>query len=163
IGERDLDALFVTGPGHGGPGRVANTYLEGTYSEVYPNIGRDEDGLRRLFRHFSFPGGLPSHVAPQRPGPIHERAEIGYARAHAPRAPGPARGVDALVPARGAVRRVRRAGRRPRRTAAARRPAHGREPAHQRRRAAARPAPARLPRLRGRRALAGRDVGGGHA
>jgi xylulose-5-phosphate/fructose-6-phosphate phosphoketolase len=83
IVERDLDALFVTGPGHGGPGLVANTYLEGTYSEVYPNIGRDEDGLRRLFRQFSFPGGIPSHVAPETPGSIHEGGELGYALAHA--------------------------------------------------------------------------------
>src|SRR3954465_6356699 len=83
IVERDLDALFVTGPGHGGPGPVANTYLEGTYSEVYPNIGRDEDGLRRLFRQFSFPGGIPSHVAPETPGSIHEGGELGYALAHA--------------------------------------------------------------------------------
>jgi xylulose-5-phosphate/fructose-6-phosphate phosphoketolase len=83
IVERDLDAIFVTGPGHGGPGIVANTYLEGTYSEVYPNIGRDEDGLRRLFRQFSFPGGIPSHVAPETPGSIHEGGELGYALAHA--------------------------------------------------------------------------------
>src|SRR4051812_30830448 len=83
IVERDLDAFFVTGPGHGGPGLVANTYLEGTYSEVYPNIGRDEEGLRRLFRQFSFPGGIPSHVAPETPGSIHEGGELGYALAHA--------------------------------------------------------------------------------
>ena len=80
---RDLEALFVTGPGHGGPGLVANTYLEGTYSEVYPNIGRDEAGLRALFRQFSFPGGIPSHVAPETPGSIHEGGELGYALAHA--------------------------------------------------------------------------------
>src|SRR6201991_2760908 len=72
IRERDLDAIFVTGPGHGGPGLVANTWLEGTYSEVYSSIGRDEDGLRALFRQFSFPGGIPSHVAPETPGSIHE-------------------------------------------------------------------------------------------
>src|SRR4051812_18204515 len=83
IRARDLDAIFVTGPGHGGPGLVANTYLEGTYSEVYPNIGRDEEGLRRLFRQFSFPGGIPSHVAPETPGSIHEGGELGYALAHA--------------------------------------------------------------------------------
>jgi xylulose-5-phosphate/fructose-6-phosphate phosphoketolase len=83
IRERDLDTIFVTGPGHGGPGLVANTYLEGTYSEVYPNIGRDEEGLRRLFRQFSFPGGIPSHVAPETPGSIHEGGELGYALAHA--------------------------------------------------------------------------------
>ena len=83
IRARDLDAIYVTGPGHGGPGIVANTYLEGTYSEVYPHIGRDEEGLRRLFRQFSFPGGIPSHVAPETPGSIHEGGELGYALAHA--------------------------------------------------------------------------------
>jgi xylulose-5-phosphate/fructose-6-phosphate phosphoketolase len=83
IGARDLDVLYVTGPGHGGPGLVANTYLEGTYSEVYPHIGRDEEGLRRLFRQFSFPGGIPSHVAPETPGSIHEGGELGYALVHA--------------------------------------------------------------------------------
>jgi xylulose-5-phosphate/fructose-6-phosphate phosphoketolase len=79
----DLDVIFVTGPGHGGPGLVANTYLEGTYSEVYPHIGRDEQGLERLFRQFSFPGGIPSHVAPETPGSIHEGGELGYALLHA--------------------------------------------------------------------------------
>ncbi|QEC49838.1 phosphoketolase family protein [Baekduia soli] len=79
----DLDALFVTGPGHGGPGLVASTYLEGTYTEIYPHIGHDEEGLRRLFRQFSFPGGIPSHVAPQTPGSIHEGGELGYALVHA--------------------------------------------------------------------------------
>jgi xylulose-5-phosphate/fructose-6-phosphate phosphoketolase len=79
----DLDAMFVTGPGHGGPGLVANTYLEGTYSEVYPHIGRDVDGLAQLFRQFSFPGGVPSHVAPETPGSIHEGGELGYALVHA--------------------------------------------------------------------------------
>src|SRR6187200_3401161 len=83
IRERDLNAIFVTGPGHGGPGLVANTYLEGTYTEVYPRIGHDEEGLRRLFRQFSFPGGIPSHVAPETPGSIHEGGELGYALAHA--------------------------------------------------------------------------------
>jgi xylulose-5-phosphate/fructose-6-phosphate phosphoketolase len=83
ICERDLNAIYVTGPGHGGPGLVANVYLEGTYSEVYPNIGRDEEGLRRLFRQFSFPGGIPSHVAPETPGSIHEGGELGYALVHA--------------------------------------------------------------------------------
>jgi xylulose-5-phosphate/fructose-6-phosphate phosphoketolase len=73
----------VTGPGHGGPGLVANAYLEGTYSEVYPHVGRDEEGLRELFRQFSFPGGIPSHVAPETPGSIHEGGELGYALAHA--------------------------------------------------------------------------------
>jgi xylulose-5-phosphate/fructose-6-phosphate phosphoketolase len=79
----DLEALYVTGPGHGGPGLVANVYLEGTYTEVYPHIGHDEEGLRRLFRQFSFPGGIPSHVAPETPGSIHEGGELGYALAHA--------------------------------------------------------------------------------
>src|SRR3979411_2648465 len=79
IKQRDLNALYVTGPGHGGPGLVANAYLEGTYSEVYASIGQDEDGLRALFRQFSFPGGIPSHVAPETPGSIHEGGELGYA------------------------------------------------------------------------------------
>jgi len=83
IRRRDLRVLYVTGPGHGGPGLVANTYLEGTYSEVYPHIGRDEDGLRALVRQFSFPGGIPSHVAPETPGSIHEGGELGYSLAHA--------------------------------------------------------------------------------
>ena len=83
IRERDLNAIYVTGPGHGGPGLVANTYLEGTYSEVYPQIGEDEEGIRRLFRQFSFPGGVPSHVAPETPGSIHEGGELGYALVHA--------------------------------------------------------------------------------
>jgi xylulose-5-phosphate/fructose-6-phosphate phosphoketolase len=83
IKARDLNVLYVTGPGHGGPGLVANTYLEGTYSEVYPHIGRDLEGLRRLFRQFSFPGGIPSHVAPETPGSIHEGGELGYALLHA--------------------------------------------------------------------------------
>jgi xylulose-5-phosphate/fructose-6-phosphate phosphoketolase len=83
IRERDLQVLYVTGPGHGGPGLVANAYLEGTYSEVYPHIGRDEEGLRKLFRQFSFPGGIPSHVAPETPGSIHEGGELGYALTHA--------------------------------------------------------------------------------
>jgi xylulose-5-phosphate/fructose-6-phosphate phosphoketolase len=83
IRARDLDAIYITGPGHGGPGLVANAYLEGTYTEVYPGIGQDEEGLRRLFRQFSFPGGIPSHVAPETPGSIHEGGELGYALAHA--------------------------------------------------------------------------------
>ena len=83
IRKRDLNALYVAGPGHGGPGVVANVYLEGTYSEVYPHIGHDEEGLRRLFRQFSFPGGIPSHVAPETPGSIHEGGELGYSLAHA--------------------------------------------------------------------------------
>jgi xylulose-5-phosphate/fructose-6-phosphate phosphoketolase len=83
IRQRDLNALYVTGPGHGGPGLVANAYLEGTYSEVYSGIGEDVDGLRALFRQFSFPGGIPSHVAPETPGSIHEGGELGYALLHA--------------------------------------------------------------------------------
>jgi xylulose-5-phosphate/fructose-6-phosphate phosphoketolase len=83
IKQRDLNALYITGPGHGGPGLVANAYLEGTYSEVYSHIGQDEDGLRALFRQFSFPGGIPSHVAPETPGSIHEGGELGYALVHA--------------------------------------------------------------------------------
>jgi xylulose-5-phosphate/fructose-6-phosphate phosphoketolase len=83
IRERDLNAIYVTGPGHGGPGVVASTYLEGTYSEVYPHIGRDEEGVRRLFRQFSFPGGIPSHAAPETPGSINEGGELGYSLLHA--------------------------------------------------------------------------------
>jgi xylulose-5-phosphate/fructose-6-phosphate phosphoketolase len=83
IKERDLDAIYVLGPGHGGPAAVANAYLEGTYSDVYPHISADEEGLRRLFRQFSFPGGIPSHVAPETPGSIHEGGELGYALSHA--------------------------------------------------------------------------------
>jgi xylulose-5-phosphate/fructose-6-phosphate phosphoketolase len=83
IREFDLDALYVTGPGHGGPGLVANAYLEGTYSEVYPGISQDEEGMKRLFKQFSFPGGIPSHVAPETPGSIHEGGELGYALSHA--------------------------------------------------------------------------------
>jgi xylulose-5-phosphate/fructose-6-phosphate phosphoketolase len=83
IRARDLNILYVTGPGHGGPGLVANAYLEGTYTEVYPHVSRDEAGLRELFRQFSFPGGIPSHVAPETPGSIHEGGELGYALTHA--------------------------------------------------------------------------------
>jgi len=83
INTRDLDAIFIAGPGHGGPGVVANTWLEGTYSEVYPAIGQDADGMRRLFTQFSFPGGIPSHVAPETPGSIHEGGELGYSLLHA--------------------------------------------------------------------------------
>src|SRR5450755_2303475 len=79
----DLNMLYVTGPGHGGPGIVANTYLEGTYSEFYPNISQDAAGMQRLFRQFSFPGGIPSHVAPETPGSIHEGGELGYSLSHA--------------------------------------------------------------------------------
>ena len=83
IRARDLSAIYITGPGHGGPALVANAYLDGTYSELYPNVSRDLDGLRRLFRQFSFPGGIPSHVAPEVPGSIHEGGELGYALVHA--------------------------------------------------------------------------------
>ena len=83
IKTRELNAIFVTGPGHGGPGVVANTYLEGTYSEIYHRIGQDVEGLRRLFRQFSFPGGIPSHAAPETPGSINEGGELGYSLLHA--------------------------------------------------------------------------------
>jgi len=83
IKKYDLDVIYVTGPGHGGPGLVANTYLEGTYSEIYPHISQTVDGMRRLFKQFSFPGGIPSHVAPETPGSIHEGGELGYSIAHA--------------------------------------------------------------------------------
>ena len=83
IRARDLDALFITGPGHGGPALVASTWLEGTYSEIYPEITRDEEGMKRLFRQFSFPGGIPSHAAPETPGSINEGGELGYALSHA--------------------------------------------------------------------------------
>src|SRR5216110_1297852 len=78
-----LNVIYVCGPGHGGPGMVANTYLEGTYSEIYPDISRDSDGLRKLFRQFSFPGGIPSHAAPETPGSINEGGELGYSLSHA--------------------------------------------------------------------------------
>jgi xylulose-5-phosphate/fructose-6-phosphate phosphoketolase len=80
---RELDAIFITGPGHGGPGLVANTWLEGSYSDLYPSVSRDERGMRELFRQFSYPGGIPSHVAPETPGSIHEGGELGYALVHA--------------------------------------------------------------------------------
>jgi xylulose-5-phosphate/fructose-6-phosphate phosphoketolase len=83
IKQHDLNVIYITGPGHGGPGLVANAYLEGTYSEVYPNIAQDEDGMKRLFTQFSFPGGIPSHVAPETPGSIHEGGELGYSLSHA--------------------------------------------------------------------------------
>src|SRR3954453_5963084 len=83
IKKHDLNMPYTSGPGHGGPALVANAYLEGTYSEVYPNIGQDEAGLKRLFTQFSFPGGIPSHVAPETPGSIHEGGELGYALSHA--------------------------------------------------------------------------------
>jgi xylulose-5-phosphate/fructose-6-phosphate phosphoketolase len=83
IKKYDLDMIYVAGPGHGGPGLVANTYLEGTYSEVYRNVSEDEKGMKRLFTQFSFPGGIPSHVAPETPGSIHEGGELGYSLSHA--------------------------------------------------------------------------------
>jgi xylulose-5-phosphate/fructose-6-phosphate phosphoketolase len=83
IKARDLNAIYVIRPGHGGPGLVAMAYLEGSYSEVYLEITSDADGMRKLFRQFSFPGGIPSHVAPETPGSIHEGGELGYALAHA--------------------------------------------------------------------------------
>src|ERR1035438_4534092 len=83
ISRHDLNMIYIAGPGHGGPGLVANTYLEGTYSEYYPNISRDAEGMRRLFKQFSFPGGIPSHAAPETPGSIHEGGELGYSLLHA--------------------------------------------------------------------------------
>ncbi len=83
INQFELDMIYISGPGHGGPALVANTYLEGTYSEIYPGITQDEAGLRKLFRQFSFPGGIPSHVAPETPGSIHEGGELGYSLSHA--------------------------------------------------------------------------------
>ena len=83
IKKHDLDMIYLAGPGHGGPALVANTYLEGSYSEFYPNISRDEEGMKKLFRQFSFPGGIPSHAAPETPGSIHEGGELGYAISHA--------------------------------------------------------------------------------
>src|SRR4051794_17131989 len=83
INERDLNAMFIFGPGHGGPAAVANAYLEGTASEVYPNLTRDAAGMKRLFKQFSFPGGVGSHVTPETPGSIHEGGELGYALSHA--------------------------------------------------------------------------------
>ena len=83
IKQQDLNVIYLAGPGHGGPGLVANTYLEGTYTEFYPDISQDEQGMKKLFTQFSFPGGIPSHVAPETPGSIHEGGELGYALAHA--------------------------------------------------------------------------------
>jgi xylulose-5-phosphate/fructose-6-phosphate phosphoketolase len=83
ITELDLDMIYISGPGHGGPALVANTYLEGTYTEVYPKVTRDAHGLKLLFKQFSFPGGIPSHVAPETPGSIHEGGELGYSLSHA--------------------------------------------------------------------------------
>jgi len=83
IKARNLDVIYICGPGHGGPGMVANTWLEGTYSELYPSISQDAEGMRRLFRQFSFPGGIPSHAAPETPGSINEGGELGYSLSHA--------------------------------------------------------------------------------
>ncbi|MBA3714496.1 MAG: phosphoketolase family protein, partial [Pyrinomonadaceae bacterium] len=83
IKQHDLNVIYIAGPGHGGPGLVANTYLEGTYSEFYPNITQDAEGIKKLFKQFSFPGGIPSHVAPETPGSIHEGGELGYSLVHA--------------------------------------------------------------------------------
>ncbi|MDX1824553.1 MAG: hypothetical protein R3354_07530, partial [Thiohalomonadales bacterium] len=83
IKARDLNIMYITGPGHGAPGIVANTYLEGTYTELYPNITQDHEGMKKLFRQFSFPGGIPSHTAPETPGSIHEGGELGYSLSHA--------------------------------------------------------------------------------
>src|SRR5438067_6305125 len=83
IVENDLNMIYIMGPGHGGPGVVAHTYLEGSYTEIYPHIERNRDGLRRLFRQFSWPYGIPSHVAPETPGSIHEGGELGYSLLHA--------------------------------------------------------------------------------
>ncbi|TKB68506.1 MAG: phosphoketolase family protein [Nitrospira sp.] len=83
ITQHDLNMIYIAGPGHGGPGLVANAYLEGTYSEVYPDVSQDEQGMKRLFKQFSFPGGIPSHVAPETPGSIHEGGELGYSLSHA--------------------------------------------------------------------------------
>ena len=83
IKTHDLNMIFICGPGHGGPAMVANSWLEGTYSEYYPNISLDKEGMKALFHQFSFPGGIPSHVAPETPGSIHEGGELGYALSHA--------------------------------------------------------------------------------
>lgn len=83
IKTQDLNVIYITGPGHGGPGLVANAWLEGTYSEVYPSISQNEAGMKKLFKQFSFPGGIPSHCAPETPGSIHEGGELGYALSHA--------------------------------------------------------------------------------
>ena len=83
IKKYDLNMIYISGPGHGGNAIVSNVYLEGTYSEIYPNISQDEEGLKRLFKQFSFPGGISSHVAPETPGSINEGGELGYSLAHA--------------------------------------------------------------------------------
>ena len=86
IKKHNLDMIYISGPGHGGNAMVANTYIEGTYSKVYPNITEDEEGLKKLFKQFSFPGGIPSHAAPETPGSINEGGELGYSVAQIGRA-----------------------------------------------------------------------------
>ena len=83
IKKNDLNIIFIAGPGHGAPGVIANTYLEGTYTEIYPNISQDEQGMKAFFKQFSFPGGIPSHASPDTPGSIHEGGELGYSLMHA--------------------------------------------------------------------------------
>jgi xylulose-5-phosphate/fructose-6-phosphate phosphoketolase len=83
IATRNQEVIYIAGPGHGGPGLVANAWLDGTYSETYPRVSSDERGMQRLFRQFSFPGGVPSHVSPETPGSIHEGGELGYSLSHA--------------------------------------------------------------------------------
>jgi len=83
IRKQNLDMIYICGPGHGGPGMVANTWLEGSYSEIYPHISQDAAGMQRLFKQFSFPGGIPSHAAPETPGSINEGGELGYSLSHA--------------------------------------------------------------------------------
>ena len=83
INKYNLNMMYISGPGHGGQAVVSNTYLEGTYSEVYPNITQDEEGMKKLFKQFSFPGGISSHVAPETPGSINEGGELGYSLSHA--------------------------------------------------------------------------------
>ncbi len=101
INKYDLNMIYVSGPGHGGPAVVANTYLEGTYSEIYPEISQDEDGLQKLFLQFSFPGGIPSHASPECPGSIHEGGELGYSLSHAFRCRVRQSGTDRRVRHRG--------------------------------------------------------------
>src|SRR5438045_1427499 len=136
IRARDLSAIYIAGPGHGGPGLVANAYLEGMYSERYPHVTGDEEGLWRLFRQFSFPGGIPSHVAPETPGSIHEGGEVGYSLAQR---------VRGRLRQSGPARRLRRRRRRGRDGPARRELAREQVPQPaQRRRGAADPAPERL-------------------
>jgi xylulose-5-phosphate/fructose-6-phosphate phosphoketolase len=135
IKARGLDMIYICGPGHGGPGMVANTWLEGTYSEIYPNIPQDKDGMR-LFKQFSFPGGIPSHAAPETPGSIHEGGELGYSLSHAYGAA--LDNPDLIVACVVGDGEAETGGR----------PAHERQPAHQWRSVAARSRNARFLRLR---------------